>query len=518
MEKEQIIKRRDLEGFCTWIERLIEYVEGSKQNGFSIYWDDVYEAIIGTRLSEVEARKRCYFLRDIAPILRLESINGTMLEEIMAIAEEIKNESNDSSEHDGKGERAGGAEEELRTVDYTDHGDYFIVSSSKRSFEIDKIKVKRIKESYCGEPWTNTTVNETCRIHDIARRDLIFVFRAFDITHDDTPFLDEEFENKSIETLVNESLEKKKELYFTKLQQEEIRKSIKELKKYKEKDFLYTKAMDRINHAVIIPKSYKIREYEASDCEAMLDIADMHIGMRTDNYWNKYDWKEAVSRFNRLIDMTVEKGLFHNIKVLHVNTLGDLLSGNIHDSLRAENEFDINDQVEKTEELIAEGLIKLASVFKQIVVADTSGNHGRIFANKTANGDKDNFEKFIGWGLRKQLKHFENIVFEDNFIDDGIICKKFMNKTIFCVHGHEDKFAKVAEDLTMMVEKPDEIHMGHLHSNKSLETHEVEVFISRSFCGNDNHAKSIRKTSKAGQKMYIYNSDNTRAIYDFILN
>jgi len=516
MTKEQIISRRDSEAFLDWIERLIEYVEASKENGFGIYWDDVYESLIGVRVSQTESRKRCYLLRDIAPILRLEAVSGTMIEEIMKITEEIENEEN---VHDGKATEADG-QEEIRTAEYVDYGDYFVVSSSKRSFEIDKIKVKRIKDSYCGEPWTNLTVNETCRTHDISRPDLILVFRAFNITHDDTPFLDEEFDLRSVEALVNESLEKKKELYFTKLQQEEIRKSLKELKKYREKDFLYTKAMNSINNAIVIPEKFDvIREYEHEDCEGLLDLADMHLGMRTTNYWNKYDFEETVERFDRLLDMTIKKGVMHGIKTLHVSLLGDNISGVIHDSLRAENEFDINEQVEKLTELIAQGLIRLATVFKKVVVSDTYGNHGRIFPNKTANGDKDSFESFFSWGLRLRLRNSkENLVFESNLVDEGIIVKKIMGRTIFEVHGHEDKFAKVAEDLTMMIEKPDEVHMGHMHQNKSREVHGVEVFICRSFCGVDNFAKSIRATGKAGQKMYIYNGDGTRAIYDFVLN
>lgn len=543
MEKMNVIERNQGEVFCDWIERLLGYAFDRDKKHFGVNKEDVYFKITGVDISPVEARKRLYMLRDLLPILRVEGVNESVIEEFLQNEYDgLENEEERFSEissmkntetkngyfrevelvakeiegsEDGEVEYVE-SEEEFRPVRWEDHGDVYIVSSKKRTIRIDKKKVRDMKRAYCDVD--GLTINQLIRKFDISRRNFFLVKNAFNITHDDAPFLDEEFESRDINSMVDESIESRKERYFTKLEQEEIRKSLKELKKYREKQYLYELAMDRINHAIIIPESYKVREYEPDNCEAVLDLADMHIGMRTSNYWNHFDYAEAIERFNRLLDLTIKKGVMHNIKVLHVNLLGDLISGIIHDSLRAENEFDINEQVELTTELVGEGLIKLASVFKELRVADTAGNHGRIFANKTANGDKDNFERFLSWGLRLKLQKFENIIFEDNMIDQGIISKEVMGRKIFCVHGHEDKFNKVAEDLTMMIEKPDEIHMGHLHQNKSRDAHGVEVFICRSFCGVDNFAKSIRATGKAGQKMYIYNDDGTRAVYDFVLN
>jgi hypothetical protein len=70
----------------------------------------------------------------------------------------------------------------------------------------------------------------------------------------------------------------------------------------------------------------------------------------------------------------------------------------------------------------------------------------------------------------------------------------------------------------MMIEKPMEIHISHYHHSKSEEFHDVDVFISKSFCGVEDYSKSKRLTSKAGQNVFIYENGKRKYIANIILN
>jgi hypothetical protein len=409
-------------------------------------------------------------------------------------------------------------EEEFKRVEINDCGDFYRISSNKRSIEITKEKVKMIKLYYCDDD--PLTINELCRRVDIPRRDFMLIKSAFNITHDDVPYLDEELDNDSnIDSLVDETLERKKEKYFLKLQQREIQFMKEELNKYRKNDYVYEKLVKAMSEININFTNYSNRQYKPSNRQALLDLADIHMGLKATNYWNKYSIDEANKRFEKLTKDVINIGLENNISELHVSFLGDGIAGIIHDSIRLESEVDVTEQVKLVATAIAKMLLEFSTVFKKVIYSDLEGNHGRVIPAKEASLDRENFEKFIGWGIRLIVNgrpDINNIEFEENYYDDGIIAKNIGGVLIFETHGHEDQFNKVASDLTMMIEKPSEVHMAHVHHNKSDEFHGVEVLVCRSFCGTDTYSKGKRLTSKAGQRMYIYENGNRKYIADII--
>lgn len=501
MELNYDLTRRESEGFLDWAERLILYVEEKKNNNLEYDWQDVYFALINKTVSQTEARKRCYMLRDLLPILRVEGI--TNLEGLFDEDEDYKDEEFESNE-------------EARTITFLDFGAYYEIKSRKRTIKVSKEKVRDIKQAYCGD--TPLTINQITRRFNIPRRDFFLIKNAFNITHDDVPFLDEDIDNSKIDSLVDDTLEKRKEKYFIKLEQKEIDDLRKENKLYRDKDYLFTKTLKEVNSIKFDTNVYKVREYNYGTSEAILDIADWHIGMLTNNYWNVYNLEIAKERMNDLVDYVIKYGVMHNIKTLHVNDLGDQISGIIHENLVAENEIDVVQQVKEWVEILGNALIKLSSVFKEVKYYNVSGNHSRIFPNKNTNGDKDYFERLIPWTLSLKLSSLQNMEFMDNKIDDSIIVNKIFDFEVYGVHGHLDKFNKVAQDLSMMISKPREIHMGHLHNEKLNTVHGVKVYISDSGCGVDNYAKNNRYSGGASQSMHIYNEDGTKAVYNFPLN
>ena len=120
---------------------------------------------------------------------------------------------------------------------------------------------------------------------------------AFNIVHDDVPYLDDELDDNNLDYLVEETLERKKNKYFVKLQEEEINKMKQELKSYRNKDYLYDKIFDKLSEIEINPIKYNVELQPSKKVRyGLLDLEDMHIGIKSNNLFNKYDVETAYLR------------------------------------------------------------------------------------------------------------------------------------------------------------------------------------------------------------------------------
>lgn len=408
--------------------------------------------------------------------------------------------------------------EDCENTQIIDMGDKFHIYNSKRSIVISKDKVRKIRELYCDT--SPLTINEVCRKLDIPRRDFMLLKNGMSIVHQEIPFLESDLQENSIQDLVDATLERRKEKYFIKLQQEEIRQMKGELEKYRKQDYLFNKIVGKLEPLEIVPTNYEVKiNQDVPYREALLDLADLHLGEKVSNYWCQYNTQIARERFQKLTEDTIRTCAELGVKTLHVSNLGDDVSGIINETLTREAEIPVEEQVALAVELIGTMLVNFSIPFDKIIYADVFGNHSRIFIDKKSDSEKTNFEFFVSWGLKLKLQNYKDkIIFEDNVIDNTIIVKEINGVKLYEVHGDKDKLAKIASDLTMMIGKVDECHMGHFHANKELEDHEVEVFQTRSFIGVNTYAKNIRLTSKAGQRLFIYEKGKRKFIEDIVLN
>jgi hypothetical protein len=507
MEEINLIDRLEGEHFLVYLDRLLELKEAKK---IDIEKSEIYELVYGEKISSCEARKRLYNHRDMKEKAKSEG------QDFQTLIKDLGNIS-------GMNEVVPMSEVKYLTDDedrtqVVDLGEKYHIYNSKRSIVIDKAKVKKIREVYCD---TNPlTINELCRKLDIARRDFMLLKNSMSITHEDIPFLPEMLEDENnIESLVSDTLERRKEKYFIKLQQEEINQMKVELTAYRKKDYLFNKISSTINDIRIEPVKYSVEIVKKSKIrEALLDTMDQHLGLKSDNYWNKYSVEEAERRFEVLTKETIEFCAETGVSILHVSSLGDAINGLIHTSLRLESEIDIVEQVKLATRLMGKMLTEFALVFDKVIYADVAGNHGRMVPQKSESLDSENFEYLISFALKLMLQNVSNIVFEDNYYDEGIIIKRIAGVTIIEAHGDSDKLAKAATTLPLMTEIPGEIHLAHEHSNKSIEQNCIEVFVGRSFSGTDSYAKNLRLTSKAGQKLFVYEDGKRVFIHDIVFN
>lgn len=206
-----------------------------------------------------------------------------------------------------KGHKAREGQEERKPRITESNGGY-IIYSNRREVWISKEKLTRLKELYCGD--TPLTINQVCYKLDIPRRDFHLIKTAFDITHDDVPFINEELENQPIGELVKRTLEKRKEAYFLKLQQEEINQLKREVLKYRQKDYWIGKIDEVVKeHMQDFNKNYTgpvIHVGGKSKRSLLLEIpiVDLHLGKLAyaPETGENYDYKIAQKRFMFVVE------------------------------------------------------------------------------------------------------------------------------------------------------------------------------------------------------------------------
>lgn len=252
-----------------------------------------------------------------------------------------------------------------------------------------------------------------------------------------------------------------------------------------------------------------------SQREAVLVASDWHIGSSFDNYFGKYNLEIAKQRLNKLLNKTIEYCETNKVNTLHLELLGDNISGGIHWSSKVESEEDCVTQSMILCEILEEFIGRLADKIPYVKVYSVVGNHSRVNMNKKDNQNGENFERLVPWYLKKRLFNVNNVEIMDKCnIDDGIISFKVINTNIIGVHGDLDKPNQIINDMIKMFKfVAEEYHMGHLHHHFEKEEHDIEILINGSLQGTDNYAKDIRKTERPMQKLMIYDEDGKLCTY-----
>lgn len=275
------------------------------------------------------------------------------------------------------------------------------------------------------------------------------------------------------------------------------------------------KSIKILNESKPLIESYNsLDDLDEEEIEASLILSDWHYGIEEKNYWNEINIHILQQRVQELKDKTIKYCKRHKVKVLHVEILGDMINGLIHLGTRISNEEDAIHQAMHVSELLSEMLNDLSPHIPQIKVYSTTGNHGRCSANIKDSIDTENFEKIIPWYLESRLRDKKNIEIVTNEYEDDIIIYKFLNETIFAVHGHNDKISEAVTNLSEMFKiYPTEVHMGHFHSYQEFDKHSMVTIVNGTLSGVDKYAKNIRKTSIPTQVLSIYNKEGKECTY-----
>jgi hypothetical protein len=325
-----------------------------------------------------------------------------------------------------------------------------------------------------------------------------------DKTIDDLSF--DEFQEKAQEI--------KRDLYKQEVKAHDermsIRRSMRDEARIEKMQSLMEQAIARIPE---LPKvEYTGNKVNESN-EAVMLISDMHIGMKINNFANKYDTDVAWKRLMAYVDETIRLCQDNHVKRLNVSNLNDAIHGIIHVTARIEEEEDVIDQVITASEYLAEALVKLQKAAPEVIYRSVTDNHSRVVADYREHIEKESFCKLIDFYLKARLKD-SNIVFAHDNLDVDISKFKLMNgKLMVCSHGHRDNINQILQNYMGATRSYiDYVCIGHYHESKMKSFQGAKVIVNGSLCGCDSYAASKRLYGDPEQTLIIF-SGNTLSLH-----
>ena len=284
-----------------------------------------------------------------------------------------------------------------------------------------------------------------------------------------------------------------------------LNKVIRESARYKNNFEMLKNCIMELNELKpLVVKKYNI---DKVGNEAILNFSDFHLGIKIDNYFNKYNKDIAKERLEILIEKTIDRCKKNNVSKLHFLINGDLINGMKHQQLIADADLSVAESVTKASEYISEAIFELAKEITEVKVYFALGNHAMMAKNSECL-DRDNFEYIIRDFIKLRISGCENVTIHTNKYSDEIADIRIGNKLIIGVHGHKDGIKDCAKKLTTFLdEKPSQILLGHYHHYEEIDQNNITVKVNGSLVSVDSYAFGLRLNSKPYQILVIYDKD-----------
>lgn len=246
----------------------------------------------------------------------------------------------------------------------------------------------------------------------------------------------------------------------------------------------------------------------------LISCFDIHAGINSDNFWNKFDENILKERLNKYLDKIFEIQLRHGSENAFL-VLSELVSGLIHPTLRIENNQDIIEQFLCVTNYIAEFLSELSFHFNNVNVYIAPGNHGRISPKKEDNLSNENMDNLVLPFLEAKLQNFNNISCHKNVIEQSIAMFNIRNLKVFSSHGDKESMEKAIPKLTLFTGiRPDIYLCGHRHSNAMMTVYDSKVLQAGCLSGTDSYCMDNRLRNRPEQMVAVITEKGLDCIYD----
>lgn len=248
-------------------------------------------------------------------------------------------------------------------------------------------------------------------------------------------------------------------------------------------------------------------------------ISDLHIGLDADSMFGKYNSDIAKQRMIQYIVEIIKIQRMHNSQNIYLACLGDLISGNIHPTVRLENREDAVTQVQMAGELLAAFVYELSKHFNNVYIADVPGNHSRLGLKDECLRD-ERLDDLIIWYMKAKLEVLKNVHFIEEKYDATISAMNIRGNEYLLAHGDFDRFSEAGINklIAFLGHKPAALFVGHLHHCSFDDINDVKMIRSGSFAGTcDDYTVSKRLYSKPSQMVCIADEDGIKAMYPVIL-
>ena len=250
-------------------------------------------------------------------------------------------------------------------------------------------------------------------------------------------------------------------------------------------------------------------------------LSDLHIGQTFKSFWGEYNTSIARDRLTNYLNEILRIQKVHGVSDITVASLGDHISGLIHQTIQITNKEDVVEQVKIAIELITSFCYELTNHFKNVWFYNIPGNHSRLNPNKDQALKNERLDDLIGWTVCNLLKHqdnFHNMM--GNNIDSTIGIANICGEKYVLIHGDMDSITKsgIGNLVTMLGFIPRNIITAHRHTPSMNEFNGITVYQSGSIPGSgDDHTISNRLSGKPSQTVLICNEHGVECCYNISL-
>lgn len=251
----------------------------------------------------------------------------------------------------------------------------------------------------------------------------------------------------------------------------------------------------------------------------IVHLTDIHGGLNTANFANRYDESVMRERLGRYACKISEVQRTHGVDECHLLLGGDLISGLIHSNLRLENNMNVIQQVMSVSAALCEFVDVICRYFHMLHVYAVPGNHSRCLPHKDDNVKGENLDCLIFWYMQSALQTYQNVRFHENDVEESIAIFDVCGNTVYGVHGDKDSVGSVVQNLSMFFHrKPDVVMMGHRHTNGVTTIYDTKVIESGCLSGPDNFCMDHRLRNKPEQSIVILNESGVDCVYNVVLD
>lgn len=331
-----------------------------------------------------------------------------------------------------------------------------------------------------------------------------------------TDYVDQKkIDNVSQETLdeINEKLlEIKKEKVKVRDERNETNRQIRSLARIENIIDLLKESIYELSHEKPMLGKLNIKE-ESSGKDGILCLSDLHIGLETYNSVNEYNIDIAKERLKRIIEKAIIHGDKSNIDKLHIILNGDLISAELHNSIKLSNAESLTRQIVLASEIVTECIYELSKHF-YCCVQHNLGNHEAVDILKDDRSNKNNYSMLINEMLKLRLKDNDNVVFVDSINNYEMTVSRIKNLNVISAHGDQVTLNKCKEQLEMSTGvKPDLIILGHYHKPMMMSHYDTEIYVNGSLVSTDDYAYKKKLYNPPSQLLLIVDDYGVESSY-----
>lgn len=244
-------------------------------------------------------------------------------------------------------------------------------------------------------------------------------------------------------------------------------------------------------------------------------VSDIHYGLAFNGAFASYSPQIARERMRKYAARIREIAHLTKANFVHVALMGDMISGNIHQSIRCENRENIIDQLVGVSEVLAEFLQEMGNAFETVQVSSVSGNHSRPEPNADNLLRSERLDALIPWYCKARLRNYSNITFVNNNIEETMSVVSLFGKTYVAVHGDFDPDLKISANRIqdLIGKHVDYLLAGHMHVADMRFENTGYIRNGAVVTGGDDYTAKKRLAAPAVQNVLLVSERGVDAIF-----